>query len=184
MRGIVETYTGKEANSAVVTVPAYFNYPQRQAVKDAGAIAGLNVLRMISSSTAASMAHGVDKKGPERKVLVVDLGASTMDMSVVAFEECNFEVLGTAGDINLGGDDFDNRLVGHCVDEFKKAHGKDLRTDSRAMPRLRKACERAKRALSLSKETTIELEALHDGINFLQAITRTQFESLCADLFD
>ncbi|KAJ8523877.1 hypothetical protein ON010_g17241 [Phytophthora cinnamomi] len=105
-----------------------------------------------------------------------------MDMSVVAFEECNFEVLGTAGDINLGGDDFDNRLVGHCVDEFKKAHGKDLRTDSRAMPRLRKACERAKRALSLSKETIIELEALHDGINFLQAITRTQFETNIHDV--
>ncbi|KAE9123251.1 Heat shock protein [Phytophthora fragariae] len=141
-------------------------------------------MRMICRSTAASMAHGLDKKGPERKVLVVDLGGGTLDMSVVAFEESNFEVLGTAGDVNLGGDDFDRRLVDYCVAEFKKAHDRDLRSNPRAMLRLRKACERAKRALSISTETTVELEALYDGIDFHPTITRTQFKSLCADLFD
>ncbi|XP_034249543.1 major heat shock 70 kDa protein Ab-like isoform X2 [Thrips palmi] len=185
MREIAETYLGGKVSDAVVTVPAYFNDSQRQATKDAGAIAGLNVLRIINEPTAAALAYGLDKnlKG-ERNVLIFDLGGGTFDVSVLTIDEgALFEVKSTAGDTHLGGEDFDNRLVTHFADDFQRKFKKDLRGNTRALRRLRTACERAKRTLSSSTEASIEIDALHDGVDFYSKITRARFEELCMDLF-
>ncbi|KNE55511.1 hsp70-like protein [Allomyces macrogynus ATCC 38327] len=185
MKETAEAYLGTKVNHAVVTVPAYFNDSQRQATKDAGAIAGLNVLRIINEPTAAAIAYGLDKKGAtgERNVLIFDLGGGTFDVSLLTIEEGIFEVKATAGDTHLGGEDFDNRLVTHFVQEFKRKHKKDITSNARALRRLRTACERAKRTLSSSAQTSIEIDSLFEGIDFYTSITRARFEELCADLF-
>jgi len=184
MKEIAEAYLGSKINDAVITVPAYFNDSQRQATKDAGAIAGLNVKRIINEPTAAAIAYGLDKKGgPERNVLIFDLGGGTFDVSILTIEDGIFEVKSTAGDTHLGGEDFDNRMVNHFVAEFKRKHKKDLATNARALRRLRTACERAKRTLSSSTQASIEIDSLFDGIDFYTNITRARFEELCADLF-
>jgi len=184
MRETAESYLGEPVNNAVVTVPAYFNDSQRQATKDAGLIAGLNVLRIINEPTAAAIAYGLDKKVEgERNVLIFDLGGGTFDVSLLTIEEGIFEVKSTAGDTHLGGEDFDNRLVNHFVNEFKRKHKKDLGTNVRALRRLRTACERAKRTLSSSAQTSIEIDSLFEGIDFYTSITRARFEELCQDLF-
>ncbi|KAL2018767.1 hypothetical protein VTK56DRAFT_395 [Thermocarpiscus australiensis] len=184
MRETAESYLGGTVNNAVVTVPAYFNDSQRQATKDAGLIAGLNVLRIINEPTAAAIAYGLDKKVEgERNVLIFDLGGGTFDVSLLTIEEGIFEVKATAGDTHLGGEDFDNRLVNHFVQEFKRKHKKDLSTNARALRRLRTACERAKRTLSSSAQTSIEIDSLFEGIDFYTSITRARFEELCQDLF-
>ncbi|KAI7302853.1 Heat shock 70 kDa protein, partial [Hortaea werneckii] len=184
MRETSEAYLGGTVNNAVVTVPAYFNDSQRQATKDAGLIAGLNVLRIINEPTAAAIAYGLDKKHEgERNVLIFDLGGGTFDVSLLTIEEGIFEVKSTAGDTHLGGEDFDNRLVNHFVNEFKRKNKKDLTSNTRALRRLRTACERAKRTLSSSAQTSIEIDSLFEGIDFYTSITRARFEELCQDLF-
>ena len=184
MREIAEAYLGDGVKDAVVTVPAYFNDSQRQATKDAGAIAGLNVLRVINEPTAAAIAYGLDKKsGGERHVLIFDLGGGTFDVSVLSIDDGIFEVKSTAGDTHLGGEDFDNRMVDHFKTEFKRKHKKDLGSNKRALRRLRTACERAKRTLSASAQANIEIDSLFEGIDFYTSITRARFEDLCADLF-
>ncbi|KAJ5136947.1 hypothetical protein N7448_005501 [Penicillium atrosanguineum] len=184
MRETAEAYLGGTVNNAVITVPAYFNDSQRQATKDAGLIAGLNVLRIINEPTAAAIAYGLDKKQEgERNVLIFDLGGGTFDVSLLTIEEGIFEVKATAGDTHLGGEDFDNRLVNHFVNEFKRKHKKDLTTNARALRRLRTACERAKRTLSSAAQTSIEIDSLFEGIDFYTSITRARFEELCQDLF-
>ncbi|EQK99789.1 hypothetical protein G6O67_002729 [Ophiocordyceps sinensis] len=184
MRETAESYLGCTVNNAVVTVPAYFNDSQRQATKDAGLISGLNVLRIINEPTAAAIAYGLDKKVEgERNVLIFDLGGGTFDVSLLTIEEGIFEVKSTAGDTHLGGEDFDNRLVNHFCNEFKRKHKKDLSTNARALRRLRTACERAKRTLSSSAQTSIEIDSLFEGIDFYTSITRARFEELCQDLF-
>lgn len=185
MRETAEAYLGTTIKDAVITVPAYFNDSQRQATKDAGVIAGLNVLRIINEPTAAALAYGLDKnlKG-ERNVLIFDLGGGTFDVSILTIDEGSlFEVRATAGDTHLGGEDFDNRVVNHLADEFKRKFKKDLRTNPRSLRRLRTAAERAKRTLSSSTEATIEIDALFDGIDFYTKLTRARFEELCSDLF-
>jgi L1 cell adhesion molecule like protein len=184
MRETAESYLGGTVNSAVITVPAYFNDSQRQATKDAGLIAGLNVLRIINEPTAAAIAYGLDKKAEgERNVLIFDLGGGTFDVSLLTIEEGIFEVKATAGDTHLGGEDFDSRLVNHFSSEFKRKYKKDLTTNARALRRLRTACERAKRTLSSSAQTSIEIDSLFEGIDFYTSITRARFEELCQDLF-
>ncbi|KAJ5726534.1 Heat shock 70 kDa protein [Penicillium malachiteum] len=184
MRETAEAYLGGTVNNAVITVPAYFNDSQRQATKDAGLIAGLNVLRIINEPTAAAIAYGLDKKTEgERNVLIFDLGGGTFDVSLLTIEEGIFEVKSTAGDTHLGGEDFDNRLVNHFVNEFKRKHKKDLTTNARALRRLRTACERAKRTLSSAAQTSIEIDSLFEGVDFYTSITRARFEELCQDLF-
>merc|ERR1711957_956936 len=183
MKEIAEAYLGKEVNNAVVTVPAYFNDSQRQATKDAGSISGLNVLRIINEPTAAAIAYGLDKKGEEKNVLIFDLGGGTFDVSLLTIEEGIFEVKATAGDTHLGGEDFDNRMVNHFVQEFKRKNKKDITGNARSMRRLRTACERAKRTLSSTTQTTVEIDSLVDGIDFYSGITRAKFEELCMDLF-
>jgi len=184
MRETAEAFLGKTIKDAVVTVPAYFNDSQRQATKDAGTIAGLNVLRIINEPTAAAIAYGLDKKGHgERNVLIFDLGGGTFDVSVLTIEDGIFEVKSTAGDTHLGGEDFDNRMVNHFVAEFKRKHKKDLATNPRALRRLRTACERAKRTLSSSTQASIEIDSLFEGVDFYTNITRARFEELNADLF-
>ncbi|KAL6855239.1 Hsp70 chaperone [Amphichorda felina] len=184
MRETAEAYLGDTVKDAVVTVPAYFNDSQRQATKDAGLIAGLNVMRIINEPTAAAIAYGLDKRTEgERNVLIFDLGGGTFDVSLLTIEEGIFEVKSTAGDTHLGGEDFDNRLVNHFVNEFKRKHKKDLSTNARALRRLRTACERAKRTLSSSAQTSIEIDSLFEGIDFYTSITRARFEELCQDLF-
>ena len=185
MKEIAEGYLGSTVKDAVVTVPAYFNDSQRQATKDAGTIAGLNVLRIINEPTAAAIAYGLDKKGSrgEHNVLIFDLGGGTFDVSLLAIDEGIFEVKATAGDTHLGGEDFDNRLVNFFIQEFKRKNKKDISTNQRALRRLRTACERAKRTLSSSAQTSIEIDSLYEGIDFYTSITRARFEELCADLF-
>jgi len=184
MRETAEAYLGGSTKNAVITVPAYFNDSQRQATKDAGLIAGLNVLRIINEPTAAAIAYGLDKKTTgEKNVLIFDLGGGTFDVSLLTIEEGIFEVKATAGDTHLGGEDFDNRLVSHFVQEFKRKHKKDLSSNARALRRLRTACERAKRTLSSSAQTSIEIDSLYEGIDFYTSITRARFEELCQDLF-
>ncbi|XP_064459542.1 heat shock protein 68-like [Ornithodoros turicata] len=185
MKETAEAYLGQTVTDAVVTVPAYFNDSQRQATKDAGAIAGLNVLRIINEPTAAALAYGLDKNlQGEKNVLIFDLGGGTFDVSVLTIDEGSmFEVRSTAGDTHLGGEDFDNRMVTHFVEEFQRKHRKDLRKSARALRRLRTACERAKRTLSSSAEASIEIDALFEGIDFYSKITRARFEELCMDLF-
>ncbi|KAF0729880.1 hypothetical protein Ae201684_012522 [Aphanomyces euteiches] len=183
MKEVAEAFIGSDVKNAVITVPAYFNDSQRQATKDAGAIAGLNVLRIINEPTAAAIAYGLDKKGGERNVLIFDLGGGTFDVSLLTIEEGIFEVKATAGDTHLGGEDFDNRLVDHFTAEFKRKHRKDMTQNQRALRRLRTACERAKRTLSSSAQAYIEIDSLFDGIDFNSTITRARFEDLCSDYF-
>lgn len=186
MKEIAEAYLGRKVQSAVITVPAYFNDSQRQATKDAGTITGLNVLRIINEPTAAAIAYGLDKKGSragEKNVLIFDLGGGTFDVSILTIEDGIFEVKSTAGDTHLGGEDFDNRMVSHFVEEFKRKHKRDIAGNKRAVRRLRTACERAKRTLSSSTQASIEIDSLFDGIDFYTSITRARFEELNADLF-
>ena len=187
MKETAEAFLGKDVKNAVVTVPAYFNDSQRQATKDAGVIAGLNVLRIINEPTAAAIAYGLDKKsnsGPaEKNVMIFDLGGGTFDVSLLTIEEGIFEVKATAGDTHLGGEDFDNRLVNHFTNEFKRKNKKDITGNARALRRLRTACERAKRTLSSTAQTTLEIDSLFEGIDFYSSITRARFEELNMDLF-
>lgn len=186
MKEVAETFLGHSVKNAVITVPAYFNDSQRQATKDAGAITGLNVMRIINEPTAAAIAYGLDKKASrsgEHNVLIFDLGGGTFDVSLLTIEEGIFEVKATAGDTHLGGEDFDNRLVNHFVSEFKRKYKKDISGNARALRRLRTACERAKRTLSSTTQTTIEIDSLYEGIDFYSTITRARFEELNMDLF-
>lgn len=185
MKETAEAYLGGTVKDAVITVPAYFNDSQRQATKDAGAIAGLNVLRIINEPTAAALAYGLDKNlSGERNVLIFDLGGGTFDVSILTIDEGSlFEVKSTAGDTHLGGEDFDNRLVNHFAEEFKRKYKKDFRSNPRALRRLRTAAERAKRTLSSSTEANIEIDALYEGIDFYTKISRARFEELNSDLF-
>merc|ERR1711874_872019 len=186
MKETAEAYLGTPVRDAVVTVPAYFNDSQRQATKDAGVIAGLNVLRIINEPTAAAIAYGLDKKNKSNKesnVLIFDLGGGTFDVSILSIDDGIFEVKATAGDTHLGGEDFDNRMVDHFTKEFLRKHKKDLTKNKRALRRLRTACERAKRTLSASAQANIEIDSLFEGIDFYTSITRARFEELCADLF-
>ena len=184
MKETAETFLNRSIKDAVVTVPAYFNDSQRQATKDAGAIAGLNVLRIINEPTAAAIAYGLDKKCKgERNVLIFDLGGGTFDVSLLAIEEGIFEVKSTAGDTHLGGEDFDNKLVDYCVSDFMKKTGLDIRSNARAMRRLRTQCERAKRILSSSSQTNIEVDSLYESMDYNGLITRAKFEELCYSFF-
>jgi heat shock protein 1/8 len=185
MKETAEAYLGKTVAKAVVTVPAYFNDSQRQATKDAGTISGLEVLRIINEPTAAAIAYGLDKisEGHEKNVLIFDLGGGTFDVSLLTIDGGIFEVKATAGDTHLGGEDFDNRMVNHFVEEFKRKYKKDISTNARALRRLRTACERAKRALSSAAQTTVEIDSLYEGIDFYTSITRARFEELNMDLF-
>eukprot|EP01007_Sphenomonas_quadrangularis_P000809 NODE_165_length_1946_cov_393.985767_g123_i0.p2 GENE.NODE_165_length_1946_cov_393.985767_g123_i0~~NODE_165_length_1946_cov_393.985767_g123_i0.p2 ORF type:complete len:543 (-),score=287.51 NODE_165_length_1946_cov_393.985767_g123_i0:318-1925(-) len=185
MKEIAEAFLGKTVKKAVITVPAYFNDAQRTSTKDAGHIAGLDVLRIINEPTAAAIAYGLDKvsDGRERNVLIFDLGGGTFDVSLLTIDGGIFEVKATAGDTHLGGEDFDNRLVNHFMEEFRRKHKKDMSNNQRAVRRLRTACERAKRALSSAAQTTVEIDSLFEGIDFYTTITRARFEELCGDLF-
>ncbi|EFJ22627.1 hypothetical protein SELMODRAFT_443126 [Selaginella moellendorffii] len=186
MKEIAEVFVGKSVKDAVVTVPAYFNDSQRQATKDAGVIAGLNVLRIINEPTAAAIAYGLDKKSSstgEKNILIFDLGGGTFDVSTLTIDQGVFEVKATAGDTHLGGEDFDNRMVNFFAQEFKRKYRKDISDNARALRRLRTACERAKRTLSSTSQTTINVESLYEGIDFNASITRARFEELCMDLF-
>merc|ERR1712137_1116200 len=185
MKQTAESYLGTTVDSAVVTVPAYFNDGQRQATKDAGTIAGLSVKRIINEPTAAAIAYGLDKKaGGEKNVLIFDLGGGTFDVSLLTIEDGIFEVKATAGDTHLGGEDFDNRIVDFCLQDFKrKNRGKDLAGNQRAIRRLRTQCERAKRTLSSSTQATIEIDSLFDGIDYSCSLSRARFEELNMDYF-
>lgn len=185
MKETAQDFLGEPINDAVVTVPAYFNDAQRNSTKDAGTIAGLNVLRIINEPTAAAISYGLEKKkgSGETNVLIFDLGGGTFDVSLLSIDEGVFEVKATAGDTHLGGEDFDNRLVDHFVKEFQTKHRKDLRTSDRALRRLRTACERAKCTLSASARATVEIDSLFEGIDFNTSITRARFEDLCGDYF-
>ena len=181
MVGVASNYLGEEIKDVVITVPAYFNDSQRQATKDAGVIAGLNVLRIINEPTAASLSYGLDKKGSQN-VLIFDCGGGTFDLSILNIDDGIFEVLSTAGNTHLGGEDFDNRLVEHFTQEFKRKNKVELSSNKKSLRRLRTACERAKRTLSSSTQASIELESLFEGIDFYTSITRAKFENLCDDL--
>ncbi|XP_048761605.2 heat shock protein 70 B2-like [Ostrea edulis] len=185
MKETAEAYLGQSIRDAVITVPAYFNNAQREATKDAGVIAGLNVLRIVNEPTAAALAYGLDKNiSGEKNVLIFDLGGGTFDVSILTIDEGSiFEVRSTAGDTHLGGEDFDNRMVNHFVQEFKRKYSKDISKNNRSLRRLRTACERAKRTLSSSSEANIEIDSLFEGIDFYSKITRARFEELCSDLF-
>merc|ERR1712093_97177 len=184
MKETAEAYIGQPVKDAVVTVPAYFNDAQRQATKDAGRIANLNVLRIINEPTAAAIAYGLDKKtDQEKNVLIFDLGGGTFDVSLLTIDEGVFEVMATAGDTHLGGGDFDNKLVDFCVDDFKRKNRLDLKKNARAMRRLRTQCESAKRTLSAAVRATIEIDSLFEGIDYNVTITRARFEQLCAQEF-
>jgi heat shock protein 5 len=183
MKEIAEAYLGKEIVNAVVTVPAYFNDAQRQATKDAGVIAGLNVLRIINEPTAAAIAYGLDKKSKEKNILVYDLGGGTFDVSILTIDEGVFEVLATNGDTHLGGEDFDQRLMQHFLKLIKKKHGVDLSDNQRAIAKLRREMEKAKRSLSTVHQVKVEIESLWDGEDFSETLTRAKFEELNMDLF-
>eukprot|EP00818_Percolomonas_sp_WS_P007562 CAMPEP_0117436638 /NCGR_PEP_ID=MMETSP0759-20121206/1110_1 /TAXON_ID=63605 /ORGANISM="Percolomonas cosmopolitus, Strain WS" /LENGTH=657 /DNA_ID=CAMNT_0005228243 /DNA_START=797 /DNA_END=2770 /DNA_ORIENTATION=- len=184
MKQIAEDYLGMNVKKAVVTVPAYFNNAQKQATKDSGTIAGLDILRIITEPTSAAIAYGLDKKyKDERNVLIFDLGGGTFDVSILAIEEGVFEVLATAGDTHLGGEDFDNRMVEYFCEQFKKKNKVDIRSNPRALRRLRTRCENAKRTLSSSAVATVQIDSLIEGIDFNEKINRAKFENLCMDLF-
>ncbi|CAK5090616.1 unnamed protein product [Meloidogyne enterolobii] len=183
MKEIAEAYLGHEVTHAVVTVPAYFNDAQRQATKDAGTISGLNVVRIINEPTAAAIAYGLDKKEGERNILVFDLGGGTFDVSLLTIDNGVFEVLATNGDTHLGGEDFDQRTMEYFIKLIKKKTGKDLRKDNRAVQKLRREVEKAKRALSVQHQVKMEVESLIDGIDFSETLTRAKFEELNMDLF-
>jgi len=185
MKETAEAHLGQSVKDAVITVPAYFNDSQRQATKDAGVIAGLNVLRIINEPTAAAIAYGLDKKkrSKETNVLIFDLGGGTFDVSILTLDDGIFEVKATAGDTHLGGEDFDNRMVDHFVKEFQRKHKKNITGNKRALRRLRTACEKAKRTLSASAQASVDIDSLFEGIDFYTSLTRARFEELCADLF-
>ena len=186
MKATAEAYLGHVVKDAVITVPAYFNDSQRQATKDAGAIAGLNVLRIINEPTAAALAYGLDRVGngsSEKNILIFDCGGGTHDLSVLSLDDGVFEVKSTAGDTHLGGEDFDNTLVSYCADEFKKKSKIDVSGNPRALRRLRTVCERAKRTLSSATQATIEVDSLFEGVDFQTTLTRAKFESLCEAFF-
>ena len=184
MKEIAEAYIGSSVKNAVITVPAYFNDAQRQATKDAGTIAGLNVLRIINEPTAAAIAYGLDKKSnKEVNVLIYDLGGGTFDVSLLSIEDGVFEVKATAGDTHLGGEDFDRRLVEYCMADFKRKHKVDMSDNKRSVRRLQTACETAKKTLSSSTVASMEIDALFEGIDYNNVISRAKFEDLCSDLF-
>ena len=186
MIGTAEAYLGTTVKNAVVTVPAYFNDSQRKATKDAGFIAGLDVIRIIDGPTAAAIAYGLDKMATStvgKNVLIFDLGGGTFDVSLLTIRKENFEVKATAGNTHLGGEDFDNRMVNFFVKEFKSKNNKDISGNPKALSRLRTACERAKKELSSTTSTTIGIDSLHDGVHFKLEISRAKFEELNMDLF-
>jgi heat shock protein 1/8 len=183
MKEIAESYIGEEVKDAVVTVPAYFNDSQRQATKDAGHIAGLNVLRIINEPTAAAIAYGLDNQTAEKNVLIFDLGGGTFDVSLLNIDEGIFEVKATAGDTHLGGEDFDQLIMQHFIQEFKRKHKGDLTTNKRSLRRLKTACERLKRHLSSASTANLEIESLFEGIDFFSSMTRAKLESICMHLF-
>jgi endoplasmic reticulum chaperone BiP len=183
MKEIAENYLGQEVKNAVITVPAYFNDAQRAATKDAGIIAGLNVLRILNEPTAAAIAYGLDQKAGEQSILVFDLGGGTFDVSVLTIDGEVFEVEATAGDTHLGGEDFDQRVLSHFIKLIKKKHGKDISGDKGALQKLKGEVEKAKRDLSSVIQTKIEIENLVEGVDFSETLTRARFEELCSDLF-
>ncbi|KAJ8902648.1 hypothetical protein NDN08_005968 [Rhodosorus marinus] len=185
MKETAEAYLGREVKKAVVTVPAYFNDSQRLATKDAGSIAGLDVIRIINEPTAAAIAYGLEasKGKKETNVLIFDLGGGTFDVSLLTIDDGIFEVKATAGDTHLGGEDFDNRLVQNFVGEFKRKHKRDISGNPRSLRRLRTACERAKRTLSSTTQTSIEIDSLYEGVDFYTSLSRAKLEELCGDLF-
>ncbi|XP_029654498.1 heat shock 70 kDa protein C-like [Octopus sinensis] len=183
MKEIAEKYLGQEVKEAIVTVPAYFNDAQRQATKDAGTIAGLNVLRIINEPTAAAIAYGVDKKMKERNVLVYDLGGGTFDVTLLTIDEGVFEVLATNGDTHLGGEDFDQNVMEYFIKVIKKKSGGDIRSDLKAMQKLRREVEKAKRTLSSQHQATLEIEDLFQQTDFSEVLSRARFEQLNIELF-
>jgi len=182
MKETAEGYLGKQIKNAVVTVPAYFNDAQRQATKDAGTIAGLNVARIINEPTVAAIAYGLDKKG-EKNILVFDLGGGTFDVSILTIDNGVFEVISTNGDTHLGGEDFDQRIMEYFIKLIKRKHSKDVSNDKKAVQKLRREAERAKRSLSNQHQVRVEIESLYDGIDFSEPLTRARFEELNNDLF-
>ena len=183
MKEVAEAFLGKEIKNAVLTVPAYFNDAQRHATKDAGTISGLNVLRIINEPTAAAIAYGLDNKGGEKNILVFDLGGGTFDVSLLTIDNGVFEVIATNGDTHLGGEDFDRRILDYVLKLFKKKSGKDASKDKKALAKLRREVERAKRALSNTHQQRIEIEGFFDGADLSETVTRAKFEELCMDLF-
>ncbi|CAK8541035.1 unnamed protein product [Lathyrus sativus] len=186
MREIAGAFLESPVKNAVITVPAYFNDSQRRATKDAGEIAGLNVMHIINEPTAAALAYGLQKRADcvgESTIFVFDLGGGTFDVSLLTIKNNVFEVKATGGDTHLGGEDFDNRMLNHFVKEFNRKNKVDMRGDSKALRRLRTVCERAKRTLSYDTVATIEIDALYDRIDFRSSITRARFEELNSDLF-
>merc|ERR1711907_781980 len=182
MKETAENYLGKEVKHAVITVPAYFNDAQRTSTKDAGTISGMNVLRIINEPTAAAIAYGLDKK-TEKNILVYDLGGGTFDVSLLTIDNGVFEVVATNGDTHLGGEDFDQRVMQHFIKMFNKKHNKDMQKDKRALQKLRREVEKAKRALSSTHQARVEIEALFDGLDFSETLTRARFEEINNDLF-
>lgn len=183
MRETAESYLGQRVADAVFTVPAHFNDAQRLATKEAGTIAGLNVLRIINEPMAAAIAYGLDREGAEVNVLVYDLGGSTFDVTVLSIDRGVFEVLATSGDTHLGGEDFDQRVMDHFIRLIRRKHGRDISKDGRALGKLRRECERAQDALRSQHQVRVEVESLFDGVDFSEQLTRAKFEELNVDLF-
>merc|ERR1719265_853525 len=183
MKTTAEAVLDEKVKNAVVTVPAYFNDAQRQATKDAGAISGMKVMRIINEPTAAAIAYGLDKKGGEKNILVFDLGGGTFDVTLLTIDNGVFEVLSTNGDTHLGGEDFDQRVMAYFIKMMKKREGVDITPDKRAVQKLRREVERVKRALSNQHQARLEIEALYDGVDFSETLTRARFEELNLDLF-
>jgi heat shock protein 5 len=183
MKTVAENFLGTKVKNAVITVPAYFNDSQRQSTKDAGTIAGLNVLRIINEPTAAAIAYGLDKKDKERNILVFDLGGGTFDVSLLTIDSGVFEVVSTNGDTHLGGEDFDHRILDYLLKKIKKQHGKDLKNDKTVIQKLKTEIEKAKRHLSSSLQATIEIDELEPGFDFKDTLSRAKFEELNMDLF-
>merc|ERR1719476_399554 len=186
MKTTAEAFLGQRVSQAVVTVPAYFNDSQRQATKDAGEIAGMQVLRIVNEPTAAAIAYGLDAKqqsGVETHILIFDMGGGTFDVSILAIQDTVFEVKATAGDPHLGGEDFDNRMLSYCIAEFRRKHKSDPSRNQRALRRLRTQCERAKRQLSSQTQATIEIDSFHEGNDLNCRISRAKFEELNVDYF-
>ncbi|MBP5694253.1 MAG: molecular chaperone DnaK, partial [Bacilli bacterium] len=183
MKTVAENFLGTKVKNAVITVPAYFNVSQRQSTKDAGTIAGLNVLRIINEPTAAAIAYGLDKKDKERNILVFDLGGGTFDVSLLTIDGGVFEVVSTNGDTHLGGEDFDHRILDYLLKKIKKQHGKDLKGDKTVIQKLKTEIEKAKRHLSSSLQATLEIDELEPGFDFKDTLSRAKFEELNMDLF-
>ena len=184
LKETAEAFLGRPVKNAVITCPAYFNDSQRQATKDAGVIAGLDVKRIINEPIAAAIAYGLDKRGGEQNVLIFDLGGGTFDVSLLAIDDGIFEVKASSGNTHLGGKDFDNRMVEYCSEEFKKQNGIDLKENHRALTRLRTSCERVKRTLSSATQASMEFDSLHEGVDYFTTFTRAKFEELNMDMFN